>query len=63
MAGRIDGWRHELMNAWTEGQFNERMDACMDGGMKEGTDWWMNDTLMDGWMKGGMDGWMDGDMN
>ncbi len=38
MAGRTDGWRHELMNAWTEGQFNERMDVCMDGGMKEGTD-------------------------
>ncbi len=29
--GRIDGWRHELMNAWTEGLVvNERMDACMD---------------------------------
>ncbi len=31
------------MNAWTEGQFNEMMDVCMDGGMKEWTDFWMND--------------------
>lgn len=38
MAGRMDGWRHGLMDAWTEGQFNECMYGAMDGGMKERTD-------------------------